>query len=237
MSVLRHRPAVFKEETVEAIEINIESRDVFGSSANKKLRKSGKVPGVVYSQGQAAIGVLVDALHLQNTLKGVSLTHLFKMVSADKSINGKTVLIKDLQIDPVKQKVVHFDMYEIHKGQKVTVVVPVVLSGEPAAVKSREGSLSQSLFEVKVECQPTAIPESIILNVADMQLGTSLFVKDLQIPEGVKVKESEELNVATLSAAAEEEKAAVAAPAETAEAAPAAAAAAATAATPEKAKK
>ena len=214
---------------MEAIEINIESRNVFGSSANKKLRKSGRVPGVVYSKGQAAIGVLVDSLHLQNTLKGVSLTHLFRMVSTDKAINGKTVLIKDLQIDPVKQLVVHFDMYEIHKGQKVTVVVPIVLSGEPAAVKSREGSLSQSMFEVKVECQPTAIPESIILNVADMQLGTSLFVKDLQIPEGVKVKESEDLNVATLAAAAEEEKAAPVAAAATTEA-PAAAAATATAA-------
>ena len=220
---------------MEAIEINVESRDVFGSTANKKLRKSGRVPGVVYSQGQAAVGVLVDALHLQNTLKGVSLTHLFKMTSADKSIDGKTVLIKDLQIDPVKQQVIHFDLYEIHKGHKVTVVIPVVLTGEPAAIKSREGSLSQSLFEVKVECLPTAIPESIVLNIADMQLGDSLFVKDLQIPAGVKIKDAEDLNVATLSVAAAEEKAAVAEVAATE--ATAAAATPAAAATTEKAKK
>ena len=197
---------------MEAIEINVESRNVFGSSANKKLRKSGKVPGVVYSQGKEAIGVFTDAIHLQNTLKGVSLTHLFKMVSADKSINGKTVLIKDLQLDPVKQQVVHFDLYEIHKGHKVVVVVPVILSGEPSAVKSREGTMTQSLHEVRVECQPTAIPESIVLNVADMQLGTSLFVKDLQIPAGAKIKESEELNVVTLAVASAAEETVAATP-------------------------
>jgi large subunit ribosomal protein L25 len=197
---------------VEAIEIKIESRQVSGSNANKKFRLTGKIPGVIYSQGQRGVNVAVDAIHLYNTLRGVPLTHLFKMVSDDKVINGKMVLVKDLQIDPVKQQILHFDLYEIHKGHKVTVVVPIVLTGEPVAVKQKEGTLAQSLFEVEVECQPTAIPDEIALDVSELQLGHSLFIKDLKVADGVRIKEADDLNVVTL-AAVEEEKTVSVAPA------------------------
>ncbi len=192
---------------MEAIEINIESRAIAGSVANKKLRSTGKIPGVVYSQGKAPINIVANSIHFHNTLKGVPLTHLFKFVSDNKDLNGKVALVKDLQINPVRQEIIHFDFYEIHKGQKVTIVVPVVLTGEPAAVKSRDGILAQSLFEITVECLPTAIPEEIALDVSALELGTSLFIKDLKVPEGVLIKDSEKLNIVTLTAvSAEEEK-------------------------------
>ena len=206
---------------MELIEINVENRDLVGSTAIGRIRREGKIPGVMYSEGKPAQNIVVDELDFRKKTAGVSHTHLYRLRSEDKSIDGKRALIKDLQIEPLKQKVLHFDLYEIHEGHRIVVTVPVELLGESPAVKAKVGIVAQSLYEVDVECQPTEIPEKLELDISALEIGHSLFVGDLKLPEGVKLKTDKSQNIVS-----------VVVPKEEVAAAPVEAAAATTTATP-----
>jgi large subunit ribosomal protein L25 len=183
------------------------------------LRAEGKVPGTVYGQQDAAVSVSVDAKEITRIVQ--SATGLNTLV--DLALEGKkeTVIMKELKRNILlPERYVHVDFLRISLKDKLEVQVPVVLTGEAAGVKEG-GIIQQSLREVALKCLPTAIPESLELDITNLGVGESLTVAELKVPEGTEfISEPDETVVTVVAPRMVEDAEEGAEAAETTEAAP-----------------
>ena len=150
----------------------------------RRVRRDGKVPGVVYGAGKQALAVSVDPRQVARILQ----SETGHNTVFDLAVNGERTkaMIVDWQYEPMKGALLHIDLKRIAMDQKLTVNVPIELVGEAAGVKQQGGILEQILREVEVECLPGDIPNSVELNVSELVFGTVLRVSDLQKSEKVK---------------------------------------------------
>jgi large subunit ribosomal protein L25 len=177
--------------------LEIQPRDERGSRANRRLRRSGQVPGVVYGGGKDSATFQVDARHLRSVLtEGHALF--------DIEINGdrQPVIIKDQQRDEVRSFVRHLDMLRVRLDQKIQSEVVLELEGSEEAPGVKEGGvLSQVTREIIVEALPTDIPDSITVDVSGLGIAETLTLDSITAPEGVEfMGEVEEIVVATVTA-------------------------------------
>jgi large subunit ribosomal protein L25 len=177
--------------------LDVKSREAGGSRAARRLRRGGRVPGVLYGGDGEAVGFDADARELRLALarSGAVL---------DLSVDGKQatpVVLKETQRDPVRGETVHVDLLRVRLDQAIHAVVPLELTGTEDAPGVKEGGvLEQPTRELNVEALPTAIPESIVHDVGDMQIGDHIGLADVSIPDGVTLLDDlEETVVATLS--------------------------------------
>lgn len=177
--------------------LDVRSRDADGSRAARRLRRSGRVPGIVYGGGGDAVGFDVDARDLRLALakSGAVL---------DLSIDGAKatpVVLKEAQRDPVRGETVHVDLLRVRLDQAIHAVVPLELDGVDDAPGVKEGGiLEQIVRELNIEALPTAIPEAIVHAVGEMQIGETIGLEQIAMPDGVTLlDEVEEVVVATLS--------------------------------------
>jgi large subunit ribosomal protein L25 len=190
------------------VELAGEVRTETGKKFAKRLRRSRRIPGVVYGSASGPVSMTLDPLALlaavessENVLINLSLT----------GEGGRTslVILKELQLDPVKGAPLHADFLEVSMEKKIRVEVPVVLSGEPEGVKSKGGILEHVLRQVAVECLPLDIPERIQADVSGLDVGNALHVRDLVVAEGVRILDEGARVVASVVAPAAEEVPAV----------------------------
>ena len=160
------------------VALNVTSRAGRGKGAARKARAAGFIPGVLYGPGEKPIALQVSQPeflriyhggHGENVL--IDLT-----VDADKS---KKVLFRELQLDPVTDRVVHVDFYHVSLTKAIRVHVPIHLEGIPSGVKLGGGVLQHVLREVEVECLPTDIPELITVDVSNLEVHDAVHVSDL----------------------------------------------------------
>jgi large subunit ribosomal protein L25 len=177
--------------------LDVSSRAADGSRAARRLRRSGRVPGVLYGGGGDSQGFDVDARDLRLALakSGAVL---------DLSIDGgkaTPVVLKEAQRDPVRGQTVHIDLLRVRLDQAIHAVVPLELTGIDDTPGVKEGGiLEQIVRELNVEALPTAIPESIEHAVGEMQIGDTIGLDAIAMPDGVTLlDEVEEITVATLS--------------------------------------
>ncbi len=163
-----------------------------GSRLADKLRKAGKVPGVVYGHKQDNVQVAVDATELDRAIR---IQHARVL---DLEIDGKaeTVLIRELQWDYLGKQMIHVDFERKDRAELVRVTVPVELRNAPK--QTGGGVLDQPLHTLHVECPLGNIPESIRIDITNLTLGHPIHVRDLALPEGVKVLEVPEAVVVQL---------------------------------------
>ncbi|MBL7662374.1 50S ribosomal protein L25 [bacterium] len=173
---------------MQIIDIEVSARNDLGTGKSNTARRQGLVPGVVYSEGTPALPLLVNGREYGKKVYGKKQTQLFRFTSVDSKLNGMMALVKDAQIEPLRDEVMHVDFYSIHEGKKITVPVPVELTGECPAVKSGDAILNQTGYEVEVECLPTAIPDQLTVDISGLAEGHSIHAADLQMPEGVRLK-------------------------------------------------
>jgi len=175
---------------MEKVILKSEIRETTGKEYANKLRKEGRVPSVVYHKGEDTIPLIVDAKelhHVLHTSAGENVIITLQFTDQVKKEKDKTVVVKEVQHDPVKDDVLHIDFNEISLTETLTVNVPVKTKGEAAGVKEEEGILEHILWELEVECLPTEIPENIEIDVSELRIGDSVQAKDLTIPAGVKL--------------------------------------------------
>ncbi len=158
-----------------------EPRTATGSRAARKLRKQGRIPAVVYGHKEEVAHVTVDAEELDRAIR-VLHARTFQL-----SVGGKTdtVLIKELQWDHLGKEMVHIDFERHDLTELVRVTVPVELRGMPKATGG--GVLDQPMHTLHVECPLGSIPESIRVDISALTLGQPIHVKELTVPQGVKV--------------------------------------------------
>jgi large subunit ribosomal protein L25 len=177
--------------------LDVNTRTGEGSRAARRLRRSGRVPGVLYGGGGEPVGFDADARELRHALAGAGAV-------LDLSLDGKQatpVVLKEAQRDPVRGDTVHVDLLRVSLDVAIHAVVPLELTGGDDSPGVKEGGvLEQITRELNVEALPTAIPESIVHAVDEMQIGEMILLSALTVPDGVTLlDDQEETVVATLS--------------------------------------
>lgn len=174
---------------MDFVELKANLREEKGKELNKKLRASGLVPGVLYRKGEASISLKVDSKSLSKALHTEAgenvIIKLF--VEGDKKKKERIVVVKEIQEDPVKDNLVHFDLNEISLTETLKVKVPLAAKGEAIGVKQEGGVLQHVMWEVEVECLPTNIPDKIEVDITNLKMGNTLSIKDVPSPDGVKI--------------------------------------------------
>lgn len=168
---------------MEQNQLLVESRGNVGKGVARKLRRAGKLPGVLYGLGQN-VAVIVDPRVIQkNLLEEGGSNKVFTLKG--EGVEGKSALIKDWQVDPVKRHLLHVDLLEIDITKKVLVTVPVVFVGKSAGV-AEGGVLNVIARQIEVRCVPTKIPKHIEVDVTSLTIGHSIHLDELALPEGVE---------------------------------------------------
>ena len=166
------------------ITLTAEVGRTLGSSSTRRLRREGKIPGVVYGHGTEPIAVAIEAPALRVALNGESGTN--QLLELDTGDQRLLVLAKVLQRHPVRGTLQHVDFQITNRDETVTVEVPVILVGEAVEVRHADGAVDQQLFAVSVKARPDSIPNSIELDISAMVPGDLLRVADLTLPDGVE---------------------------------------------------
>lgn len=183
-------------------------RDTKGSKAAARLRKQGRIPGVVYGHKEATVSISVEAEALDRAIR---VQHA-RVLDLDLGGKKETVLIRELQWDYLGRDMVHIDFARVSKDEKVRVLVPVELRNAPKTTGG--GVLEQPLHQLHVECLAVAIPEAIRVDITNLLLGEPIHVRDLKLPEGVTVLEGKEMVVVQLRLPGQEAALPTAAPTE-----------------------
>jgi len=173
-----------------------------GKRVAKDLRNQGLVPANVYKGSKGAVSLQVvknDLREVLSTKAGENVIITLK-ISGATDAQDKTVLIKEIQREPIMDEILHVDFGEISLTEMLEVNVPLVSKGEAVGVKVDDGVLEHIMWELQVECLPTNIPEKIDVDVSDMKIGDSIFVKNIVAPEGVKILNDGELIVVSVKA-------------------------------------
>jgi large subunit ribosomal protein L25 len=161
--------------------LEAQAREHVGSRYSLRLRKTGRLPAVIYGHKQATLAISVDRKQLLALLH--SRTHLLEVVLDQQA---QPVLVKDIQWNHLGSDVLHVDLARVDLTERVRVQVELVLIGEVAGLKDQEGAvLEHPITEIEVECLATQIPERIKLDVTPLKIGQTRTVKDLILPPGV----------------------------------------------------
>jgi large subunit ribosomal protein L25 len=184
----------------------VESREGTGKGIARRLRVAGRIPAVVYGHGKESVPLTLDATVLETMLRKshAGLNTLIEL-KGDAKVAGKTVLVKDLQRDPVRGFVIHADLFEIDTAERISVSVPVHLTGTAVGV-TLGGLLDHVLREIELDCLPNAIPDEFVVDVTSLKMGEGIHVSDLVVPAGVHIQTHAELPVVSVVAPTIEEE-------------------------------
>jgi len=191
-----HLPA---EMAGERIKLEVQPREHTGTSAARRLRREGLIPGVLYGTGKEPHAISVPERDLRKALTGGAGLHTILDVVLDGGSPTPSIL-KDYQQDPLRGKLVHIDLLEVRLDRAITATVTVQLVGAEDSPGVREGgALSQIGRDATVEALPMEVPEHIELDVSGMEMGDTLRVSDLKVPDGVTLIDDPETVIATLT--------------------------------------
>lgn len=207
---------------METLEIQVDPREKKRKRDAKRLRRSGKIPGILYGPKTAATAVALDKREFSSRVADLEGSHLVRLKSESAALADKVALVKDMQYHPISGDVIHTDLYEVDLTAKITVNVPLHFVGKAEGVV-RGGILQPIVREIEVECLPLDIPAYFDVDVSRLDIGDSVHLEELSMPEGViAVYETNLALVAVVPPTVEEAPAAAAEPVAGAEVVPAA---------------
>lgn len=191
------------------IKINVHERKTTGKNENRRTRAAGFIPAILYGGGQEARLMQINCHEFTRSLQktgGRSVIYDLNLEGAD---DNPIALMREMQQHPVTDEILHIDLFEIPRNVPVTVAVSLVLKGEPTCVKFNEGEVLQLVDSVDLSCLPRDLPESIEVDVSNLEINDKLFIKDLEVPVGeiVNDPETQILVVKAVSLFVEEEAA------------------------------
>lgn len=195
-------------------------RTATGSSAARRLRAEGHIPGVIYGQGMTPISVTVERRELRLALSGPAGSNTVLSLEVD----GKSypAVVKEMQRHPIRRTVAHIDFLQVNMNEEITVSVPVHLVGEAKAVAAEGGLVDAAVDTIEVSCTPSNMPNAFEIDVTDMQPGDIIRLADVPMPKGVTSLGDPETPIVTILVTSAAEAEAAEAEAEAAESAEAA---------------
>jgi large subunit ribosomal protein L25 len=188
-------------------DVTAEVREKSGKGAARQLRRSGKVPGVLYGEGECLLLTLDPASVLKILRAHVGSTALISLtVNGAATQKARTALLRDFQTDPVSGELLHVDLFEISMTKPIRVKVPVsITGGMPAGVKEG-GVVHHNLREIHVECLPSAMPDVIEVDASSLVIGQGIHVRELAAIPNVKVLDEPDQMVVSVAAPISEAK-------------------------------
>jgi large subunit ribosomal protein L25 len=172
-----------------------------GKQAAKKLRRENRIPAIFYGPGAASLMLTVDAHELDMIMKKKTGENVIigLQIETDKGTDSRTVILKELHSDPVKTDYLHADFYEISMDKELTVEIALHFINTPKGIVNG-GMLQPIRREIAVSCLPDKLVDFIEVDVADLEIGQSLHIKDITLPDGIKSILDPELTVVTVMA-------------------------------------
>jgi large subunit ribosomal protein L25 len=188
-------------------DMKVEGRERVGKGFARTLRRQGKIPGVLYGQGEC-IALTVDPAEIRKVLHSDSGSNSLLNLSLAKG--GKEVkrmaMLRDYQLDPITGAILHADLFEVALDKPIRVRVPVaVTEGTPAGV-AEGGILQHNMRELHIECLPRQIPAHITVDPTALKINQGIHVKEVSLPEGVRLLDDPEMMVVSIAAPISEEK-------------------------------
>lgn len=193
-------------------ELTVQQRGETGKQVAKRLRRAGVVPAVLYG-GAKPESISVDPKAVLRIIHGHAGSTQLLNLTFEGGAGSRMAIIRDLQFDPVSERLLHVDLQEVTADRAITVRVAVHPVGEAAGVRDQKGILNVVLHELDISCLPAMIPERIDADVAALMIGDVLTVADLRAPEGVRILNDPGQAVVTVAAPMAEEVVAAATPA------------------------
>jgi len=185
--------------------LDVELREGRGKGVARKLRAAGRIPGICYRRNAESTAISLDPSELDRLIRTASSginTLIDLKVAGGGDFDGRQVLIKELQRDPVSGAYLHADLYAIDLKQTIHISIPVQLKGSPIGVTLGGGILDHATRELDVECLPDAIPEEFAVDVSELEVGQSLHVRDIKVLEGVEILNDPDVSIVSVVAPA-----------------------------------
>ena len=183
---------------MEAQQISVKKRSLEGTSASRRMRRAGSLPGIVYGIDSNPLSVELETHVVEQVLHH----HASETILVDIDLEGEgavSVLIKDVQHHPVSGALVHVDLQRVAANQTLQVEVSLELEGEPEGVKVG-GLLDHVMHTILVECLPGDLPEMVNVDVSELEIGSSIHVSDLKLGSKITVLSDADAVVAGVSA-------------------------------------
>jgi large subunit ribosomal protein L25 len=182
---------------LEIVTLKATPRDAVGNGPSRVLRREGKIPAILYGPNTEPAKLSIDRLDLEPILKSGAVAQQLLKLEIKGADGGRNVMVKEMQRHPVSHDPLHLDFYEVSMDQKIKVMVPVVTTGKSAGVEMG-GMLQIIRREMEVLCLPDQIPEKITIDITGLNVGDSVHVGDIQLPDGVEVPADVNFTVLTI---------------------------------------
>ena len=184
--------------------IQAQQRTGRGKNDARRARREGLVPVTVYGGGAETISAVAPLRELAAILRSDAGRNTIFTIEVE-GVGVSEVMFHDRQIDPVRGRLIHADLTRLVKGQKIEVTVPLHLVGVPIGVEEKQGVLEQIIREIEIRCEPRDIPDSIDVDVTNLDVHDVLHLSDIQVPENVEILDDPEQVIATVGIVKEEE--------------------------------
>ncbi len=167
--------------------LKADPRDATGKGYARALRAGGRIPAVVYGHKMETMSITVDAKEVEQLFHHISVDNtIVELKIAGKKTPLRT-LVREIQTHPLRPDFVHIDFYRIQKGVAVEVEIPISLQGTPEGVRQEGGILDQIVYEIRVKCIPSKIPESVEVDVTRLEIGDAIRIVDVDLGEDVEI--------------------------------------------------
>jgi large subunit ribosomal protein L25 len=187
-----------------SLTIKCETRDIFGKNASRRLRREGKIPAVLYGRNEPSTHLTLQKKDIFGILRSESGENTIFKAAIDTG--SKNTMIKELQLDPVTDEILHIDLIQIAMDKAIRVSVPVVVTGESVGVKTEGGFVDLITREIEVECLPGVIPEHIEVDISELHLHQSVRIEEMTFPDGVEAVSDPQTLVVLIEAPTKEEE-------------------------------
>jgi len=183
------------------VQLDSKVRTQTGKGVSRRLRTEGRLPAIFYGPEAEPIMLSIDYLQLKKVLKGKAAENIIVDLQIDSNgrSQSKTVMIKELQRDPVTRDYLHIDFFEISMGKEIEAVISIHLINAPLGV-TKGGLLQHIRRELSVSCLPKDLIEKIDIDVSGLDIGDSLHIRDITLPAGLNSTEDDDLTIATVVA-------------------------------------
>ncbi len=185
-------------------------RDNKGKGVARRLRRDDQIPAIFYGPNAKTTMLSVNYCDLEGIIRQTTSENIILglQIESESGIESKKVMLKELQIDPIQDTYLHADFYEISMDKELTVDIPVHLVNTPIGV-TKGGILQHVKREITITCLPDNLVDSLELDVSGLDIGESIHIRDIEIPEGIKTTQEDHLTIAVVvapSAIPEEEE-------------------------------
>jgi large subunit ribosomal protein L25 len=201
LTIARGAPRRKGVAAMSEIVLSVELRPQIGTGGARAARRDGLVPGVIYGGERGSVAITMKSKDLMKALaEGRLRSH---MIQIEHKGERQPVIVRDIQFHPVSDLPIHFDLYRVEKGQIITVEVPVRFRNEGLSPGiKRGGALNVVRHVVELDCPADAIPEFIEVNLEGLEIGDSVHISAVSLPEGVRPKiRDRDFTIATVTGA------------------------------------